>query len=154
VRAVALVVAAVLLSIGLGAIVAGGTGVAPAPRGWVTVQVGQARLSVPADWKILYNQPCAAPPGAGVVHVATHTATYELCALSTDAINRPSVSIGPEAGESGGFRERLLNGMKVWEIGGIDYGLLVDIPALGISVYLTGRSALPVLETLTYAPAG
>jgi hypothetical protein len=153
VRGIALVAAFVLAVVGIGAAIAGGTGVLPVPRGWVAVNDLGARVSVPRTWKVLYNDSCKFEFSPGVLYVDTRVVPYALCAFPTAAVsNAPVVSIGPVTGQpAAGSRLSTVNGIEVWS-NSSDGFVVEDVPSLGVTLTANGPSAYRVLDTLTYAP--
>ena len=119
------------------------------PAGWVPVADGDAELSVPSNWWVLYNVGCptGSPPGEVVVN-------------PTDAHCPPAMAgQGPKnvvwlvSRSYAGFRpsssdgHRFINGFSVYDDSGTYF-----VPPLGLQVSLSGPLAQRVLHTLSHSP--
>ena len=120
---------------------------AAAPRGWVPVDYGKARISIPPSWTILTTEgSCSTSPGGtlligpeGKCLPSSSPNVYPTIASLTEW--RGSVaSMGPP---------RFVNGIAVYAPG---VEALYVVPRLGISLYLSGAYPGAVLSSLTYSP--
>src|SRR5579872_2919478 len=151
-RAIALVVAVVLASIGIGVGLVGGITPYGIPNAWVPVYDGSAQMSAPPTWTIKYNpKTCALPWNHSVIYVYT-TITTPCPAGAAGPSDAPDIIVfryDPRIILSG-YPNRIINGVPVWTYGG---GPGVWVPTLGIMMYASGVGVDRVLDTLTKAPA-
>jgi hypothetical protein len=116
------------------------------PAGWVPVTLGDARISVPESWWVLYNSPdCPRGKEPGEVLVnPTPTACSK--ALPGD-VPKNIIELYPFHGKHYEHRQ-FINGITVyWSGGSVD-----DVPSLGISIAFIGPLGQRVLDTLTRLP--
>jgi hypothetical protein len=152
VRSIAIVVGVVLGAIGTGAGLVGGTGTPAVPRGWVAVRDGDAQISVPADWKVVFNDPCGGPLLPGVLYVATHVLPADFCPLIIEQPQAAMVAISPNSGVIVSImRPRAIDSIPVWMLSQ-DGTTSVEVPSLGIEIYASGPGVQAVINTLTFAP--
>lgn len=169
-RTIAAVVLAILVIIGIGvAIVTWTSNPAPTPsvslvadvtpRGWVPVDFGNAQLSVPASWNILYDPSCQPPVSPGTIVVGTELAAA--CQrLPGPRKSPPVVYLAPLTTPLGlsDFGETDINGFSVWEQTGggsaKSTNVTVLVPSLGVEVDAFGPGIVTgIIDTLTYSPA-
>jgi hypothetical protein len=161
---VAAVAAGILLIVGIGVAVAGGSGtiarsprsVAVAnvtPRGWIPVDFGNAQLSVPPDWRIAYDDLCPAMVAPGVIYVGFAAVPRDVaCALGDSPSDATIVEMWPVAVGGGGFHPTTINGIPVLKATQRQQ-VVVRAPSLGVEVNAYGPAADEVVDTATYSPA-
>lgn len=149
-RTIAAVTLAILVIIGVGVGVAGGSGVPGVPLGWVGVQNGDAVLYVPPNWHVIYNDPCAEQFSPGVIYVDTHTLPLALCAASFST--GPVLTFARPSGRvSGHWTSGDINGIPV--LRGISDGYVdVVVPSLGVEMFGMGQGVDRIIGTLTTTP--
>ena len=116
------------------------------PTGWVPVTLGDARISVPASWWVLYNSPdCPRGKEPGEVLV---NPTPTACSMPLPGdVPKNVIELDSFHGKHYGHL-KVINGITVYWSGGNVY----EVPLLGISIGITGPLGERVLNTLTRLP--
>ena len=122
------------------------------PPGWVPVVYGDAQISVPADWYVLYSQPCDSghPPGEVFVDPprGSFSCPVETAPLPTTTVTLlPATARGYQPPSLYGHR-RVINGISVFPYGAASY----IVPSLGVEISVGGVLGQRVLHTLTRSP--
>jgi hypothetical protein len=123
------------------------------PAGWVPVAYGNAQISVPATWWVLYNSPpcpIGSPPGEmfinpppGVFHCPAETAPGP---STTVRFGPPTSPLSTVLGHP-----EVINGISVYPYPtGPQSSYLV--PSLGVEITVDGPLGQRVLHTLTWSP--
>jgi hypothetical protein len=123
------------------------------PAGWVPVAFGNAQVSVPPTWWVLYNSPpcpTGSPPGEvfvnplpGVFHCPAETAPGP---STTVRFGPPTSPLSTVLG-----RPEVINGIFVYPYPtGPPHSYLV--PSLGVEITVDGSLGNQVLDSLTRAP--
>ncbi len=126
---------------------------ATTPAGWVPVAYGNAQISVPSTWWVLYNSPpcpTGSPPGEvlvnpsqGIFHCPTETAPGP---STTVSFGRPTSPHSTVLGHP-----EVVNGISVYPYPtGPQSSYLV--PSLGVEITVDGPLGQRVLHTLTWSP--
>jgi len=128
------------------------------PKGWVPVAYGDAQVSVPATWGVLFNV-CLIGSPVGDVYVNPNGG---FCAAKGPPKGRTTVTLlrvtGSDfQGSPSSYRPRsVINGIAVYELysyGPAPYvGTHYLVPSLGIEVAAEGPLARRVVDTLTRSP--
>lgn len=124
---------------------------AATPKGWVSVDYGDAQISVPSNWNASYGVPCdfVRRPGSVFVGRTGHGACplYVLKGV-------PAVYLVPEPGPGKPVigTEQVVNGLVVMGIVHDSFENEYTVPALGVQLTLVGPKAQEVLSTLTWSP--
>lgn len=118
------------------------------PKGWIPVDYGDAQISVPPSWGVLYHPPeCGHTEGfRGVVLVDPRPNHCVPPPPQEEPTNE--IELFPYAPGNLAKQPRLINGIPVYAMGSNWY----DVPSLGISVYFDGNLGGRVLNTLTRSP--
>jgi hypothetical protein len=123
------------------------------PAGWVQVAFGNAQISVPSTWWVLYNSPSCptgSPPGEvfvnpppGVFHCPAETAPGPSTTVSFEPPRSPLSAVL-------GYPE-VINGLLVYPYpAGPQSSYLV--PSLSVEITVDGPLGQRVLHTLTWSP--
>ncbi len=117
------------------------------PTGWEPVALGDAQLSVPATWWVLYNGPyCPAGKTPGELFVNPYLTACTLEIAGDIPANRVALYLGlafsPEH-----HKAEVINGFAVY-MSYQDY----DVPSLGVTISADGPLARRVLDTLARSP--
>ena len=118
------------------------------PTGWVPIADGDAQISVPSTWWVLYNAGCptGSPPGEVLVNPAN---TY----CPAFGQSGPKNVVWLVSRNYAGFRpssrdkRSVINGFSVYDDRGTYF-----VPSLGLELTLSGPLAQRVLHTLTRSP--
>jgi hypothetical protein len=161
---VAAVAGLILVIIGAGAAISGGTGTGTpierpiavavvTPGGWVPVDFGDAQLSVPAAWRVAYDAPCPQVASPGVIYVGFAPVPRHQACAQRDSTDHPTiVEMWPVAVGGAGFNPARINGIDVLKaVNGQE--IVVRVPSLGVELNAYGPFAQKVIDTLTYSPA-
>lgn len=162
-RAIALVVTAVLAVIGIGIVLVGGAGTsAPSPlrslvanltpSDWQPVDFGNAQISVPPFLTVSYDQPCR-QQGVDVGYAEPQH--HEKCGTVAVIAPEPKVAIIPisKAPPPRGATRASINGIPVEERTRND---VVEIWASTLGIFLSvdgGTYNASIIRTLNYSPA-
>ena len=123
------------------------------PAGWVTVAYGDAQISVPRTWWVLYNSPpCPTGSPPGEVFVNPPAGVFG-CPLEIATGPGTTVSFGPPRSPHSTVlgHPELINGIFVYPYPtGPQSSYLV--PSLGVEITVNGPLGLRVLHTLTWSP--
>ena len=123
------------------------------PAGWVPVALGNAEISVPAAWWVLFNSPpCATGSPAGEVFVNPTPGVFH-CPAQTAPGPGTTVSFGPPSSPHSTVlaNPELINGIFVYPYPtGPQHSYLV--PSLDIEITVGGPLGQRVLHTLTWSP--
>ena len=122
------------------------------PAGWVPVAYGDAEISVPAAWWVLYNSyPCPTGSPPGEVFVNPPPGGFA-CPLEIAPDPSTTVSFGPQRSPHDVFgNPEAINGIFVWPYTtGPQSSYLV--PSLGVEITVDGPLGQRVLHTLTWSP--
>jgi hypothetical protein len=125
---------------------------AATPAGWVPVAYGDAEISVPAAWWVLYNSyPCPTGSPPGEVFVNPPPGGFA-CPLEIAPDPSTTVSFGPQRSPHDVFgNPEAINGIFVWPYTtGPQSSYLV--PSLGVEITVDGPLGQRVLHTLTWSP--
>ena len=117
------------------------------PKGWVPVDYGDAQVSVPATWWVLYKVadcPTGSPPGEVLVN--PHT-VYGCPPEIAGKGPRDLVGLTVLKGGTGHGHRSVINGFSVYD----DFGTYF-VPSLGLHISLSGPLAQRVLHTLSHSP--
>ena len=129
------------------------------PGGWVPVDLGQAQLSVPESFSVVYPNEieCEAPSPIGVLIVRPRSPETtggcpmrrpvrpNLTTVYLIAVSRTQMTYGSEPATR-------VNGVQAYLAFGSPSALGYFVPALGIEAYGYGPLAKRVLDTLTRSP--
>ena len=122
------------------------------PVSWVPVAYGDAQISVPASWYVLYHSPpCYSGSPPGEIFVNPLPGTFA-CGFE-GAIPKTTVSLSPATSKADERRyghRRLINGISVFPYV-VRQGSYV-VPSLGIKISIGGVLGQRVLHTLTRSP--
>jgi hypothetical protein len=128
------------------------------PAGWVPVDYGEAQISVPPTWWVLYNwSGCVSGPPVGVVYfnrtdgfcsakgIPKGETTIRMLSL-TDKQYQPPASYG---------QRQVVNGIPVYEL--YSFSPIPNegsylVPSLGVEIESKGPLTKRVLDTLTRSP--
>ncbi|MGA2806136.1 MAG: hypothetical protein ABSF89_17415 [Acidimicrobiales bacterium] len=127
--------------------------VATTPAGWVPVAFGDAQVSVPAAWWVLYDSPpCPTGSPTGDVFVNPPPGLFA-CPLETAPAPSTTVSFGPPPSPLSTVlgHPEVINGILVYPYPtGPRSSYLV--PSLGVEIAVDGPLGQRVLRTLTWSP--
>jgi hypothetical protein len=117
------------------------------PTGWVPVADGDAQISVPATWWVVYNSGCptGSPPGEVLV-----TQEFSWCPAETAGSEAPRTVVWLTllARLGNDYKHpSIINGFSVYDDRDSYF-----VPSLGLQVSLSGPLGQRVLHTLTRAP--
>lgn len=128
------------------------------PKGWVPVAYGDAQVSVPATWDVLFNV-CVFGSSVGDVYV---NPSGGFCTAQKPPKGRTTVTLLPETdGEFHGSPSSygqlsVINGIAVYALYNYGHGPYVGtdylVPSLGVEVAAEGPLARRVVATLTRSP--
>ncbi len=116
------------------------------PAGWVPVAFGDAQVSVPATWWVLYNKaycPAGKMPGELFVNPFLTACT----AVTVGNIPANRVALYPGLAFSPEHHKQVINGFAMY-VSYQDY----DVPSLGLTISAEGPLANRVLHTLSPSP--
>ena len=123
------------------------------PAGWVPVAFGNAQLSVPAAWWVLYDSPpCPTGSPTGEVFVDPPPGVFA-CPLEIAPGPSTTVSFGPPRSPLSTVlgHPEVINGISVYPYPtGPPRSYLV--PSLGVEITVDGPLGQRVLHTLTWSP--
>ena len=123
------------------------------PAGWVPVAFGNAQLSVPASWWVLYNSPpCPTGSPPGEVFVDPPPGVFH-CPAETAPGPSTTVRFGPPTSPHNTVlgHPEVINGIFVYPYPtGPQSSYLV--PSLGVEITVDGPLGQRVLHTLTWSP--
>jgi hypothetical protein len=123
------------------------------PAGWIPVALGNAQLSVPATWWVLYDSPpCSTGSPPGEVFVNPPPGAFA-CPLETAPGPSTTVSFGPARSPHSTIlgHPEVINGILVYPYPtGPQSSYLV--PSLGVEITVDGPLGQRVLHTLTWSP--
>jgi len=124
------------------------------PPGWVPVAFGDGRVSVPANWSVLYGQPpCVVGHAPGELFVNPLSGVYH---CPEDTAPGPSTIVDLEAlspTAKAGARALTINGITVREaLSGTAIANTYLVRSLGLQVTVNGPQARSVLYTLARSP--
>jgi len=123
------------------------------PAGWIPVAFGDAQISVPAAWWVLYNSPpCPTGSPTGEVFVNPPPGLFA-CPLETAPGPSTTVSFGPPRSPLSTVlgHPEVINGIFVYPYPtGPQSSYLV--PSLGVEITVDGPLGQQVLHTLTRSP--
>ena len=123
------------------------------PAGWVPVAFGDAQISVPAAWWVLYNSyPCPIGSPPGEVFVNPPPGGFA-CPLEAAPGPSTAVRFGPPTSPHSTVlgRPEAINGILVYPYPmGPQSSYLV--PSLGVEITVDGPLGQRVLHTLTWSP--
>ena len=123
------------------------------PAGWVPVAFGNAQISVPAAWWVLYNSyPCPTGSPPGEVFVNPPPGGFA-CPLEIAPGPSTTVSFGPPRSPHSTVlgHPEVINGILVYPYPtGPQSSYLV--PSLGVEITVDGPLGQRVLHTLTWSP--
>ena len=123
------------------------------PAGWVPVAFGNAQLSVPAAWWVLYDSPpCPTGSPTGEVFVNPPPGAFA-CPLEIAPGPSTTVSFGPPRSPLSTVlgHPEVINGISVYPYPtGPPRSYLV--PSLGVEITVDGPLGQRVLHTLTWSP--
>ncbi len=123
------------------------------PAGWVPVAFGDAQISVPAAWWVLYNSyPCPTGSPSGEVFVNPPPGVFA-CPLEIAPGPSTTVRFGPPRSPHSTVlgRPEVINGILVYPYPtGPQTSYLV--PSLGVEITVDGPIGERVLHTLTWSP--
>jgi hypothetical protein len=126
---------------------------AATPAGWVPVPFGNAQISVPATWWVLYDSPpCPTGSPTGEVFVNPPPGLFA-CPLETAPGPSTTVSFGPPRSPLSNVlgHPEVINGILVYPYPtGPQSSYLV--PSLSVEITVDGPLAQRVLHTLTWSP--
>jgi hypothetical protein len=126
---------------------------AATPAGWVSVAFGNAQISVPAAWWVLYNSyPCPTGSPPGEVFVDPPPGLFA-CPLEIAPGPSTTVSFGPPRSPLSNVlgHPEVINGISVYpDPTGPQSSYLV--PSLGVEITVDGPLGQRVLHTLTWSP--
>src|ERR1019366_3799275 len=115
--------------------------------GWVPVAFGDAQVSVPATWWVLYNScPTGSPPGEVLVNPAnTYCPAFGQGGPKNVVwlVSRSYAGFRPSSSDT----RSVINGFSVYDDRGTYF-----VPSLGLQLTLSGPLAQRVLHTLTRSP--
>jgi hypothetical protein len=122
------------------------------PAGWVPVAYGDAQVSVPATWFVLYRSPCYFGHPLGEVFVNSPRGSFN-CLAETFPLPKTTVSLGPatlKEDQHPGVHGRpiVINGISVFPYTAASY----IVPSLGVEISVGGVLGQRVLHTLTRSP--
>ena len=123
------------------------------PAGWVQVAFGNAQVSVPAAWWVLYNSPpCPTGSPRGEVFVNPLPGVFH-CPAETAPGPSTMVRFGPPTSPHSTVlgHPEVINGISVYPYPtGPQSSYLV--PSLGVDITVDGSLGQRVLHTLTWSP--
>lgn len=125
------------------------------PPGWVPVEYGDAQVSVPADWKVLYDASCplGGPPGTLFVGRAPKAICPSVPISLAERAPSVSLQVLTNVWDHSDLRPTHVNGLPVEQVGTNPIFL---VPSLGVVVSGSGGSgravATEVVDTLTTSP--
>ncbi len=123
------------------------------PAGWVPVAFGNAQISVPATWWVLYNSPpCATGSPAGEMFVEPEPGVFH-CPAETGPGPSTTVRFGPPTSPQSTVlgHPAVINNIFVYPYPtGPQSSYLV--PSLGVEITVDGPLGQRVLHTLTWSP--
>ena len=123
------------------------------PAGWVPVAFGNAQISVPAAWWVLYNSyPCPTGSPPGEVFVNPPPGAFA-CPLEIAPGSSTAVSFGPPRSPHSTVlgHPEVINGILVYRYPtGPQSSYLA--PSLGVEITVDGPLGQRVLHTLTWSP--
>ena len=115
--------------------------------GWVPVAFGDAQVSVPATWWVLYNScPTGSPPGEVLVNPAnTYCPAFGQGGPKNVVwlVSRSYAGFRPSSSDT----RSVINGFSVYDDRGTYF-----VPSLGLQLTLSGPLAQRVLHTLSRSP--
>ena len=126
--------------------------VSAAPVGWMPVVYGDAQVSVPGTWTVIYDAPpCPSGQTPGEVFVNPRPGLFHCPPVSSPYGSQTVVELlalpsGANIPATLGTR-RVINGIPFYQDQGTDYLL-----QLGVKLTVEGPLAERVLQTVTYSP--
>ena len=130
-----------------------GVDLSATPAGWVPVIFGNAQVSVPATWWVLYNSPpCPTGSPPGEVFVNPPPGVFP-CPVETAPGPSTTVRFGPPTSPHSNVlgHPEVINGILVYPYPtGPQSSYLV--PSLGVEITVAGPLGQRVLHTLTWSP--
>jgi hypothetical protein len=128
------------------------------PAGWVPVAFGDAQISVPANWDVLFNV-CITGSPLGDVYV---NPSGGFCGAKGPPKGRTTVMLLPVThgefqGSPSSYGQRsVINGISVYDLYNYGHGPYVGtdylVPSLGVEVTAEGPLARRVMDTLSRSP--
>ena len=123
------------------------------PAGWIPVAFGNAQISVPATWWVLYDSfPCPTGSSTGEVFVNPPPGGFA-CPLEIAPGPSTTVLFGPPRSPLSNVlgRPEIINGILVYPYPTGPHSSYL-VPSLGVEITVDGPLGQRVLHTLTWSP--